>query len=49
VLADVGDDDGFAFGGAPQVVDDVGGIEMAEIGEVLDVANGGVALRTLRA
>ena len=45
VLADVGDDDGLAFGGAPQVVDDVGGVEVAEIGKVLDVANGGVALQ----
>ncbi len=44
VLADVGDDDGFAVGGAPEVVDDVGGVEVAEVGKVLDVADGGVAL-----
>ena len=48
VLADVGDDDGLlgAAGGvglAPDVVDDVGGVEVAVVGQVDDVADGGVA------
>jgi hypothetical protein len=48
VLADVGDDDGLfgAAGGVglvPDVVDDVGGVEVAVVGEVDDVADGGVA------
>src|SRR5208283_487692 len=49
VLADVGDDDGLgeAAGGlgfAPDVVDDVRGVEVAVVGEVDDVADAGVAL-----
>ena len=44
VLADVGDDDGLALGGAPDVVDDVRGVEVAVVGQVLDVADRGVAL-----
>ena len=49
VLAYVGDDDGLveAAGGlglAPDVVDDVGGVEVAVVGEVDDVADAGVAL-----
>jgi hypothetical protein len=48
VLAYVGDDDGLfeAAGGlgfAPDVVDDVRGVEMAVVGEVDDVADGGGA------
>jgi hypothetical protein len=48
VLADVGDDEGLgeAAGGpglAPYVVDDVRGVEMAVVGEVDDVADGGGA------
>lgn len=48
VLAYVGDDDGVveAAGGAgfgPDVVDDVGGVEVAVVGEVDDVADGGGA------
>ena len=48
VLADVGDDDGVfeAAGGlrfAPDVVDDVRGVEVAVVGEVDDVADGGGA------
>ena len=48
VLADVCDDDGFFFaaggdGFAPDVVDDVGGVEVAVVGEVDDVADGGGA------
>ncbi len=49
VLADVGDDDGveLASGGvgfAPDVVDDVGGVEVAVVRQVDDVADGCVAL-----
>ncbi len=49
VLAYVGDDDGLvgAAGGvgfAPDVVDDVRGVEVAVVGQVDDVADGGVAL-----
>ena len=48
VLAYVGDDDGVveAAGGlrlAPDVVDDVRGVEVAVVGEVDDVADGGGA------
>ena len=48
VLAYVGDDDGLveAAGGeglAPDVVDDVGGVEVAVVGQVDDVADGGGA------
>ena len=48
VLAYVGDDDGLfeAAGGlgfSPDVVDDVGGVEVAVVGEVDDVADGGGA------
>ena len=48
VLAYVGDDDGLfeAAGGlgfAPDVVDDVRGVEVAVVGEVDDVADGGGA------
>ncbi len=49
VLADVGDDDGLVCSAsglslAPDVVDDVRGVEVAVVGEIDDVANGGVAL-----
>ncbi len=49
VLAYVGDDDGLfeAAGGlgfAPDVVDDVGGVEVAEVGQVDDVVDAGDAL-----
>ncbi len=49
VLAYVGDDDGLvvAAGGdglAPDVVDDVRGVEVAVVGQVDDVADGGGAL-----
>ena len=49
VLADVGDDDGLVASGglrfAPDVVDDVRGVEVAVVGKVDDVADGGVAFR----
>ena len=45
VLADVGDDERVAGGRAPEIVHHVRGIEVAVVGQVLDVANGGVALR----
>ena len=45
VLADVGDDDGFAVGFFPEIVDDVSGVEMAGVGKALNVANGGIALQ----
>ncbi len=44
VLAHVGDDDGVAAGDAPEVVHDVRGVEVAGVGKVLDVADGGCAL-----
>ncbi len=44
VLADVGDDDGFAAGFFPEIVDDVRGVEMAGVRKALNVANGGIAL-----
>ncbi len=49
VLAYVGDDDGVVvaacgYGLAPDVVDDVGGVEVAVVGQVDDVADSGVAL-----
>jgi len=44
MLAHVGDDDGVAAGDAPDVVDDMGGVEMAKVGQVLDVAHGRCAL-----
>ncbi len=44
VLADIGDHQGFALGEAPQVVDHVRGIQVAVIGQVLDIAHGAVAL-----
>ena len=44
VLADVGDDDRAALGGAPEVVDDVRRVQVAVVGQVLDVAHRGVAL-----
>jgi hypothetical protein len=37
VLADVGDDDRVAAGLAPEIVDDVRGVEMSAVGQVLDV------------
>ena len=48
VLADICNDDGFFFaaggdGFAPDVVDDVGGVEVAVVGEVDDVADAGGA------
>jgi hypothetical protein len=44
VLAHVGDDDGVALlREAPDVVDDVRGVEVAAVGQVLDVAHGRVA------
>ena len=48
VLADVGDDDRLALGDAPDVVDDVRGVEVAVVGQVLDVADRGVALERRR-
>ena len=45
VLADVGDDDGFAARFFPEVVDDVRGVEMAVVRKALNVAYGGVALQ----
>ena len=44
VLAHVGDDQRVALGLAPQIVDDVRGVEMPVVGQVLDVAHGRVAL-----
>ena len=44
MLADVGDHDGLAAGLAPQVGDDVGGVEMTVVGKILDVADGDLAL-----
>src|SRR6266581_3064537 len=43
VLADVGDDDCFAAGFLPEIVDDVRGVEMAAVGQALYVADGGIA------
>ncbi len=43
VLSDVGDNQGVALGGAPQIVDHVGGVEMTVVGQVLDVAHGRIA------
>ena len=46
VLADVGDDDGVAVARlAPEIVDDVRGVEVAVVGQVLNVADRGVALQ----
>ena len=47
VLADVGHDDGVAVGRAPQIVDDVRGVQMPAVGQVLDVANRRVSLELL--
>ena len=47
VLADVGHDDGVAVGGAPEIVDDVRRVQMAAVGQVLDVANGRIPLELL--
>ena len=49
VLANVGDDDGLVCSSSglslvPDVVDDVGSVEVAVVGEVDDVADGGIAL-----
>ncbi len=44
VLADVGDDDRLALGDAPDVVDDVRRVEVAVVGQRLDVAHRRVAL-----
>jgi len=44
VLAHVGDQDGVAAGDAPDVVDDVRRVEVAGVGQVLDVAHGHCAL-----
>src|SRR6266849_8099645 len=38
MLADVGDDDGFAVGFFPDIVDDMRGVEVATIGQALNVA-----------
>ena len=43
VLANVGDDDGFAVRFFPQIVDDMRGVKMSVVREALDVAHGGVA------
>ena len=46
VLADVGDDDGVDVARfVPQIVDDVRGIEVAVVGQVLDVADRCVAFQ----
>jgi len=44
VLADVGDDNGFAAGFLPKVVDDVSGVEMPVVGQTLNVKYSGIAL-----
>src|SRR5579862_4916579 len=44
VLADVRDDDGLAVGGVPEIVHDVGGVEVPIVGEVLNVAHSDLAL-----
>ncbi len=44
MLADVGRDDGVAFGQAPDVVDHVRRVEVAVVGQRLDVAHGRIAL-----
>ncbi len=43
VLAHIGDDDGVALGGMPEIVDDVRGVQMAVVGKVLDIADCAVA------
>jgi len=43
MLAYVGGDDGVAAGDAPEIVHDVSRVEMAGVGQVLDVADGGRA------
>ena len=48
VLAHVGDDDGVAAGDAPQVVHHVRRVEVAGVGQILDVAHGNRALARLR-
>src|SRR5581483_8871986 len=45
VLADVGHNQRLAFGSTPEIVDHVGGVEMAIVGQVLNVADGGIALQ----
>src|SRR5579864_6161422 len=47
VLADVGDNDGLAAGFFPNVVNDVRGVEMAVVGQALNVANGGITFQLL--
>ena len=45
MLPDVGHDDGVAAGLAPEVVDHVRGVEVPAVGQVLDVADGRIALQ----
>ena len=49
VLADVGYDDRAAVGGPPQVADDVRRVQVAIVGQVLDVAHRGVTLERVDA
>src|SRR5262249_24115883 len=44
MLADVGNDDGFAACFLPKIVDDMGSVKMAVVGKSLNVSDGGVAL-----
>src|SRR5207253_4803085 len=45
MLAHIGDDERLAVGEAPEIVDDVRGVEMSVIGKVLNVAHGRIALQ----
>ena len=47
VLADVGHDERLPAGDAPEIVDDVRGVKMPVVGEVLDVAHRRVALQAV--
>src|SRR5579863_1383458 len=44
MLADVGNNDGVAAGDAPKIVHYVGGVQVAGVGQILDVADRGCAL-----
>ena len=45
MLADISDDDGFASGFFPEVVDDMGRVEVPTIGQALNVADGGITFQ----
>jgi len=45
VLADVGDDDCFAAGFLPDIVDDMRSVEVAVVGQALDVTHRRIALQ----